>query len=249
MMTIARLVLAVVVLFGIGAVLEKILPLAQDSAYNQFADTRCTLGLPNAANVLSNLPILLVGLYGFAWALSSGRSSQRLSRGVTVFAIGLTLTAVGSAGYHLHPTNATLVWDRLPLAVAVGGALLVFGTAATSWRPTWPQCVLVASASAGTVAWWALTGSLWPSYVLLQLGGFLTLVCLVLARHLRSADGWWTVVLAYTAFRLFEYFDRAVFVLTGQLVSGHTLKHLASAIAAFALITVVIHLDKRDLNR
>jgi hypothetical protein len=140
------------------------------------------------------------------------------------------------------------VWDRLPLAVAVGGALLVFGTAATSWRPTWPQCMLVASASAGTVAWWALTGSLWP-YVLLQLGGFLTLVCLVLARHLRSAEGWWTVVLAYTAFRLFEYFDRAVFVLTGQLVSGHTLKHLASAIAAFALITVVIHLDKRDLNR
>jgi hypothetical protein len=243
-MAVVRLVLAIVVLFGTGAVLENILPLAQDSAYNQFADTRCTLGLPNAANVLSNLPILLVGLYGLAWALSSGRSSHRLSRGVTVFAVGLTLAAGGSAGYHLHPTNATLVWDRLPLAVAVGGALLVFGTAATSWRPTWPQCVLVASASAGAVAWWALTGSLWP-YVLLQFGGFLALVCLLLARDLRSADGWWTVVLAYAASRLFEYFDRAVFVLTGQLVSGHTLKHLASAIAAFALITVVIHLDKR----
>jgi hypothetical protein len=243
-MTIARLILAVVVLFGIGAVLEEILPLAQDSAYDQFADTRCTVGLPNAANVLSNLPILLVGLYGLAWALPSGRSSHRLSRGVTVFAVGLTLAAVGSAGYHLHPTNATLVWDRLPLAVAVGGALLVFGTAATSRRPTWSQCLLVASASAGTVAWWALTGSLWP-YVLLQLGGFLALVCLLLARDLRSADGWWSVVFAYTASRLFEYFDRAVFVLTGQLVSGHTLKHLASAVAAFALITVVIHLDKR----
>ena len=121
-MAVVRLVLAIVVVFGTGAVLENILPLAQDSAYNQFADTRCTLGLPNAANVLSNLPILLVGLYGLAWALSSGRSSHTLSRGVTVFAVGLTLAAVGSAGYHLHPTNATLVWDRLPLAVAVGGA-------------------------------------------------------------------------------------------------------------------------------
>jgi hypothetical protein len=243
-MAVVRLVLAIAVLFGTGAVLENILPFAQDSAYNQFADTRCTLGLPNAANVLSNLPILLVGLYGLAWALPSGRSSHMLSRGVTVFAVGLTLAAVGSARYHLHPTNATLVWDRLPLAVAVGGALLVFGTAATSWRPTWPQCVLVASASAGTVAWWALTGSLWP-YVLLQFGGLVALVCLLLARHLRSADGWWTVVLAYAASRLFEYFDRALFVLAGHWVSGHTLKHLASAVAAFALITVVIHLDKR----
>jgi hypothetical protein len=167
-----------------------------------------------------------------------------LSRGVTVFAVGLTLTAVGSAGYHLHPTNATLVWDRLPLAVAVGGVLLVFGTAATSWRPTWPQCLLVASAPAGTVAWWALTGSLWP-YVLLHLGGFLALVCLLLAHRSRSAGGWWTAVLAYAASRLFEYFDRAVFVLSGHLVSGHTLKHLASAVAAFALITVVIHLGRR----
>jgi hypothetical protein len=243
-MTIARPVLAVVVLFGIGAVLELLFPLAQDSAYNQFADTRCTLGLPNAANVLSNLPILLVGLYGLAWALLSGRSSHRLSRGVTVFAVGLMLAALGSAGYHLHPTNATLGWDRLPLAVAVGGAVLVFGTAATSRRPTWPQCLLVASASAGTVGWWALTGSLWP-YVLLQIGGVLALVCLLLTRHLRSADGWWTVVLAYAASRLFEYFDRAVFVVTEHLVSGHTLKHLASAVAAFTLVTVVIHLDRR----
>jgi hypothetical protein len=46
-MAVVRLVLAIVVLFGTGAVLEKMLPLAQDSAYNQFADTRCTLGLPN----------------------------------------------------------------------------------------------------------------------------------------------------------------------------------------------------------
>jgi hypothetical protein len=29
-------------------------------------------------------------------------------------ALGLVCTAMGSAWYHLDPTNATLVWDRLP---------------------------------------------------------------------------------------------------------------------------------------
>ncbi len=44
-MTVVHLVLAVVVLFGTGAVLETMLPLAQDAAYHRFADTRCALGL------------------------------------------------------------------------------------------------------------------------------------------------------------------------------------------------------------
>lgn len=232
-----RLVPAVLVLFATGAVLEKVLPLAQDPAYHNFADARSALGLPHAANVLSNLPMLVVGLYGLGWALSASRHDKPLSRSLTVFAVGLTLTAVGSARYHLHPTSATLVWDRLPLAVAVGGALLVIGASATLRRPTWAQCLLVVLTSAGTVGWWAWTGSLWP-YVLLQFGGFLALVCLLLARHLRSADGWWVVVHAYAVSKLFEYFDGAVFALTGHLVSGHALKHLASAAAAFALIRV-----------
>ena len=35
--------------------------------------------------------------------------------------LGLFLTAFGSSYYHLHPTNATLLWDRLPMTVAFIG--------------------------------------------------------------------------------------------------------------------------------
>ncbi len=67
----------------------------------------------------------LVGLYGF-FQLQRGR--RRLGPAVRaslhVFFAGLVLTALGSAYYHLDPTNATLVLDRLPMTIAFAG---VFG--------------------------------------------------------------------------------------------------------------------------
>ena len=42
-------------------------PIPQWASYHQFADQRAWLGLPNAADVLSNLPFALVGL-GWLWA-------------------------------------------------------------------------------------------------------------------------------------------------------------------------------------
>jgi len=36
----------------------------QSQEYHQFADTRPLLGIPNALNVLSNLPFLLAGIFG-----------------------------------------------------------------------------------------------------------------------------------------------------------------------------------------
>ena len=40
-------------------------PIPQDPAYHQFADLRTLLGIPHCLNVISNLPFLLVGLWGF----------------------------------------------------------------------------------------------------------------------------------------------------------------------------------------
>jgi hypothetical protein len=40
--------------------------------------------------------------------------------GLWCIALGLVLTAIGSAWYHRDPNNATLVWDRLPDAVFAG---------------------------------------------------------------------------------------------------------------------------------
>ena len=39
-------------------------PIPQWPEYRQFADDRTMLGIPNALNVLSNLPFLLIGVSG-----------------------------------------------------------------------------------------------------------------------------------------------------------------------------------------
>ena len=90
----------------------------QPASYHQFADQRHWLGIPNFANVASNLAFAIVGLWGLQLLLRSDtlknsfiESRERLPY-ILAF-VGLLLTAVGSAYYHLAPNNSRLVWDRL----------------------------------------------------------------------------------------------------------------------------------------
>src|SRR5688572_14775950 len=94
-------------------------PFAQPLWYHDFADQRCLCGIPHALNVVSNLPFLIVGLWGLGFLLgpkaASGRAFQdpRECRAYLVFFAALALTGVGSAYYHADPTNDRLLWDRL----------------------------------------------------------------------------------------------------------------------------------------
>src|SRR5205085_5790332 len=42
-------------------------PLPQPTSYHHFADQRSMFGIPNALNVLSNIPFLIVGFWGIWW--------------------------------------------------------------------------------------------------------------------------------------------------------------------------------------
>ena len=53
------------------------------------------------------------------------------------------------------------------------------------------------------------------------------------------------IVGLYLLALLFDLGDRPVFVLTGGLVSGHTLKH---AVAALAVAAVLLHLRRRHIR-
>jgi hypothetical protein len=55
--------------------------------------------------------------------------------GWSIFFVGITATAFGSAYYHLKPNDARLVWDRLPVSETcllypsrffIGGGLSLF---------------------------------------------------------------------------------------------------------------------------
>ncbi len=92
-------------------------------SYHHFADQREWLGIPHFGDVASNVLYLIAGLWGFVFL--SGKSSlgqfvdARERWPYLVVFLGMLLTALGSAYYHLAPDNDRLVWDRLPMTIVL----------------------------------------------------------------------------------------------------------------------------------
>src|SRR5258708_27487183 len=116
------------IVFGLVLTATLLPRVPQDPNYHHFADHRAFFGIPNALNILSNLPFLISGALGFA-AIWSGRATfvdPRERWPHSACFAGITLTAFGSSWYHWSPSNETLVWDRLPMAFGFMGLLCAF---------------------------------------------------------------------------------------------------------------------------
>lgn len=212
----------------------------QDQAYHRFADARSLFGIPNAADVLSNLPFALaatLGLVRLRRPIPGLASVTR--RSLAVFFTGLLLTTAGSAWYHLHPDDRSLVWDRLPMTVAFAGVLSAVISQRVSGRMATPALYALLAAGLGSVLYWAEAGSLSP-YIVIQFGGLLAVVgLLVLARNRDDTLPWGQVLIWYGAAKVLESADSLVWTATNGIVAGHALKHLAAAGAGFALASAL----------
>ncbi len=222
-----RILASLAALLALGLLLHG--PIPQWASYHHFADQRGWLGIPHAADVLSNLPFALIG----AWALWSVRARPRHDASLAwrAFALALLATAAGSALYHWAPGNASLAFDRLPIAWACAALLCAFFAA-------------LLAASASVLLWWlseAAGRSDLRAYLFVQFLPMLLVPAALLMRlRPRFAAAapdmaWWGVLLGYTLAKGLELADHAVFDQLG-LVSGHTLKHLAAAGAALWLL-------------
>lgn len=225
------------VLAGVAAVAVAFLfdPVPQDPAYHGFADTRTLLGIPNFWNVATNLPFLAVGALGLLQ--QSRLASPPLATHYRTYCGAIALVAIGSAWYHLAPDNARLVWDRLPMTVAFMALFAAVIADRISWIAgralLWPLVV----AGIASIAWWirgeaAGHGDL-RAYGLVQ---FLPMLLVPLILVLWRGEGiaaqrLWMALGAYAAAKLFEYFDAGLYA-AGGLLSGHSLKHLAAALAS-----------------
>ena len=223
----------------------------QDIAYHTFADHRTILGIPNFLNVISNLPFVLIGIYGLAVLRQLGTKDAQGSFiekagkwPYVLFFTGLALTGLGSVCYHLVPDNTRLFWDRLPMAMA----FMSFFSAIIAERITikaglislFPFLIM----GIASVIYWEFTemlgrGDLRP-YILVQYGPMLIIPVILFlfpARYSRSRN-LLGVFIFYGLAKIFELFDAQIYSL-GHIVSGHSLKHLASAAAAFWVIRMI----------
>jgi len=206
----------------------------QDPAYHVFADRRVLFGIPNFWNVATNLPFLIVGLAG--WATIRRIASPPLATHYRLLCIAIALVAFGSGWYHLAPSNASLVWDRLPMTVAFMALFSALLADRVSWllgrALLWPLVV----AGMASIAWWMRTEAVGAgdlrAYALVQfLPMLLTPLVLLLWREGGlAARPLWLAIAAYALAKLAEHFDAAIFAATG-FVGGHAVKHLLAALA------------------
>jgi hypothetical protein len=228
-----------VLMTHLGIVLS---PHGHDHLYahgHPFVDARVWLGIPNAFDVLSNAPLGLAGLWGLAtlkWSTPSGlRASTHLV--LRVFFWGLLCTAAGSAIYHWAPDAPGLVLDRLGMAVTFAGALGLSMAERVGARIA-RHAMLAVWVLGGLSAVMPLAhGNVLP-WAVVQFGGLAFLVWAALRQPLPFAIGvsLGGVLALYALAKLFELGDASVFEATGGWVSGHTLKHVTAALAAWPVI-------------
>ncbi|WP_235965381.1 hypothetical protein [Caenimonas soli] len=223
----------------------------QPPGYHGFADQRVLWGVPFAMDVLSNLPFALAGVAGL-WFLGKAppRALSNVQRAMAIlFFGGLVLTACGSAWYHAQPDDAGLAIDRIGMAAAFAGLLGLAAAGRVSERAGALLGLTILLLAPVAIELGSSTGNVLP-WAALQFGGMAVVVWLAWLRPRPGALvirlGW--VILAYAAAKLLEINDRAVFDLTGQLVSGHTLKHLVAALAALPVLAAVLALRKGGQN-
>lgn len=205
-------------------------PIAQFADYHDLADQRTLLGVPHFWNVATNLPFLLVGAMGLA--LLRRRPAGAASAWAALFA-GTVLVFFGSAYYHLDPSDATLVWDRLPIGIAFMGffAALISEHGRVDSRLLMAPLMLFSIAA---VYWWRFTGDL-SLWVWVQLAPMLAIVlALVFLPGRHTHRRYMAYALAcYALSKLLELGDRQLMGWSGGAFSGHALKHLAAAAGVY----------------
>lgn len=220
----------------------------QDIAYHNFVDKRKLLGVPNFLNVMSNLPFLIVGLFGWRTLCTYPHIvSIETAMAWRLFFAGVVLTTLGSGYFHWQPDNASLIWDRIPMTIAFMS--LVSIVVAEYFSPSVGRKLLLPLLLTGvaSVLYWAWTesrgvGDLRP-YALVQFIPMLLIPMVILLYRSRSDLGlalWWMIGF-YVLAKLFEHFDFNLYQY-GNVISGHSVKHL---IAALAPLSLVLGLQRR----
>lgn len=222
-------------------------PIPQPQSYHNFADKRDWLGIENVANVISSAAFAFSGVWGLYLLFIDRRlqfNDPREKWPWVGVSIGLILTALGSGYYHLDPDNNRLVWDRLPMTLvfmSYVSALICERVGIRSGLWLWPALILVGFLS---VIMWHLSELKGMSDLRFYLGVqefaiYSTFIMLFTESPYNRNGDLAIVLLFYGLARVFEIYDQEIYVFSGRLVSGHTLKHFSAAAGGIWLIRMI----------
>lgn len=224
----------------------------QPTEYHDFADQRDLFGVANFLDVLSNAGFLFVGIAGLFVVLKPRTLFEHNSERwpYAIFFVGLVLTALGSGYYHLRPDNEHLFWDRLPMTIAFMSLIAAQIVDRISVRVGLLLLLPMLLIGIASAIYWLVTeragaGNVVP-YGILQAYSVVMLLAIAWlypSRYTHGNDIYW-VFTAYIMAKVLETFDKELLAV-GHLVSGHTLKHVAAAIAGLVVLRMLV-LRRRD---
>jgi hypothetical protein len=239
-----RLAILIGLTLAVIVIIFQFRRIGQDPTYHRFSDDLDIAGIPNFWNVISNIGFFIVGILGIIKVLRSS-SPQQLKIIFFILFLGILLTGVGSAYYHLHPNNFRLIFDRIPMTVV----FVSFLSAAIAHciNRTWGFVLLFPLLFIGiaSVLWWYFSeiegaGDL-RFYALVQFLPILLVPTIFLLfrspenRRIWPLFGW--IIGWYILAKVLEHFDATIFQFI-KIISGHSLKHFAATIATIYFITI-----------
>ena len=219
-------------------------PIAQDLAYHRFSDCREILGIPHFMDVISNLPFVIIGFMGLRLTRNHFKK-QTMAAFLMSFVVfvGVLFTGLGSAFYHYAPNNFSLIFDRLPMTLVFTAFFATIIYDYVDRRVGAYLFYTLLAVGVYSILYWYYTeitgvGDL-RLYAFVQ---FFPIVATPLILIFYHNEDLYTkqliyVFLAYATAKVFEHFDTQVFDVIG-IVSGHTLKHLFSALAVWFIFKI-----------
>lgn len=241
--TILIVVLCVFVLLG----LFFVSPISQDSEYHNFSDTRVYLSIPNMFNVLSNVPFVIVGVFGL---VVIGRADEKTLKIVwtnklayVFLFIGSLFVGIGSGYYHLFPNNETLVWDRIPMTVAFMALYsVIIGEFVSEKLGRLCLLPLIFLGISSVFYWWFTEGNGEGDlryYAIIQFFPIITIpIMLVFFKSkFNCVWGYWLLLCTYIVAKVFEIFDAQIYYYL-NFISGHSIKHVLPAIGLYFLTKI-----------
>ena len=226
------------------------------------------IAMPNFGDTASNIVILLGGICGVV-ALVALKMNGNANNGVggnnltpseewqlnvclPVFFLATVAVSVGSTYYHWNPSDATLVWDRLPMTVAFAA---IFCYMLDEYLPNESDInirnergmgqellIPLIATGVGSVLYWSWTDDL-RLYAVVSIFPMFLMIALVLfcspPRHgglVQQVIG----LLLYAAAKVCEDRDHEIFRWTGRRISRHSLKHILAGLAPIAIAHMVL---------